>query len=292
MKILRYILPVIAVFALTSCGNDNEPNLIVDFSVSCSQEYSTGEPVKFVPAKNGGTLTSFGWDYEYIFEIKGVYDYFLLAEGCPDWLSVTTTASTIKISQTNRFGESARTAVIRFAVFKGDVSSSGFIKIVQESITEEELKEREEVYMLQALVDKTVISSIPADGNFISGNDAPYYKLTEDGSVYMQVVSLGNDSDAKIGDNLFFRFKRYPLIDLINGNLTNDDGYFGQASFVLGSTSLSTTQWGTAIPLPMLLGLPYSSEVNLIVASTAGLEEEKIYYQPYFYNIRYYKAYY
>lgn len=285
----KYFFILLLPLLFISCGGDeDEPTLMVDFSLSCNLEDWPGASTPFSPEKNGGTLTAIGWEYEYTFDIKGVYDYFLLAEGCPDWVSLSTTPTQIKIKVSDYFSDAPRKATIRFAVFKGDVSSSGFINITQEPITEEELKEREQVYIAQALVGKTVINSIPIDGNFISGEDAPFYNLSD--GVYMQVVNKTSDSSAKKGDRVYFRFSRYRLIDWINGNIANGGNITDTPSFILGSTNQSTSQWGTAIPLPMLLGLPYGSEVNLIVASYAGPETEKSYYQPYFYNIRYFKA--
>lgn len=61
-------------------------------------------------------------------------------------------------------------------------------------------------------------------------------------------------------------------------------------SFELGSDKPSTTQWGTAIQMPMLLGLPIDSEVNLVVASEAGFTAEISSVMPFLYNIRYYKS--
>lgn len=282
------------VVLIQSCGGyEDEPKLMVDFSVSCNLEDWSGASTPFIPEKNGGTLTAIGWEYGYTFDITGVYDYFMLVEGCPDWISLSTTPTQIKIKVSDHFSETPRKVTIRFAVFKGDVSSSGFINIMQEPVTEAELKEHEEVYMLEAIAGKTVLTTVPADGNFISGTDAPYYKLSDD--VYMQVVYKGTASTAKSSDRVYFRFIRYRLIDWINGNLTNGEGNMNSltgtaTSFVIGSTNQSSTQWGTAIPRPMLLGLPYGSVVNLIVRSPAGFEAEKSYYQPYFYNIRYFKS--
>ncbi len=61
-------------------------------------------------------------------------------------------------------------------------------------------------------------------------------------------------------------------------------------SFVVGSDQESTLRWGSAIQMPMLLGLPADSEVNLIVASEAGIASEMSLVIPYLYNIRYLRA--
>lgn len=41
------------------------------------------------------------------------------------------------------------------------------------------------------LADQCVIDKIPADSNFVVGPDAPYYKMDEEGDVYMQVINKG-----------------------------------------------------------------------------------------------------
>lgn len=294
MKLLKYILPLIAALALTACGGDeDEPKLIVDFSVSCNQHYSDGMPIEFTPSKNGGTLNAIGWECEYTLDINGVYDYFLLAEGTPNWIKVSTTDSQINLSIDKVLGdENARTGYVHFYVFKGEAKTEGVITVVQSAVTREELEEREQYFIASALAGKTVFNTLPSNNDFIVGTDAPFYKITD--NAYMQVVYLGNDGTPKKGDTVYFRFTRYRLIDYINGDLSNGEGNANglipsATSFVIGSDNTSSAQWGIAIPKPMELGLPYGTQVNMIVGSSAGLESEKAYYIPYFYDVRYYK---
>ncbi len=81
---------------------------------------------------------------------------------------------------------------------------------------------------------------------------------------------MGNHS-AEITINGYARW-----IDVgLAGNFPNGKGNLNSVtqdvtSFELGSDKPSTAQWGTAIQMPMLLGLPADSEVNLVVASEAG----------------------
>lgn len=112
----------------------------------------------------------------------------------------------------------------------------------------------------------------------------------------MQVVKMGAEPAATNGETIYFRFLRYNLLSYLeNGVLPNGQGNLNSVtqdvtSFVLGSDKPSTTQWGTAIQMPMLLGLPVDSEVNLVVASEAGFTSEISSVIPFLYNIRYFKA--
>ena len=62
------------------------------------------------------------------------------------------------------------------------------------------------------LADQCVIDEIPADSNFVVGIDAPYYKMDEEGDVYMQVIDRGDMADmAEENQLIYFRFMRYNL---------------------------------------------------------------------------------
>lgn len=294
MKISKYIFFLFPLF-LSACGGDeDEPKLIVDFSVSCSQDYADGMPIGFIPSKNGGTLNAIGWECDYTLDIEGVYDYFLLAADTPDWITASTTSSQINLSLYKVLGdENTRTGYVHFYVFKGEAKTEGTITVVQSPITVEELGEREQFYIVYALAGKTVVNTLPVNNDFEVGADAPFYKIAD--KAYMQVVNLGTDGFPRNGDTVYFRFTRYCLIDYINGELGKGEGNAdslipGATSFVIGSIHSFSTQWGTAIPKPMELGLPYGSQVNMIVGSSAGPVNEQAYYEPYFYSVRYFKA--
>lgn len=125
---------------------------------------------------------------------------------------------------------------------------------------------------------------------------APFYKLNPEGTVYMQVVKMGNASAATNGEKIYFRFLRYNLLSYLeNGVLPQGQGNANDPTesttfFEVGSDKPSTTQWGTAIQMPILLGLPIDSEVNLVVASEAGPTSEISGVIPFLYDIRYYKS--
>ena len=76
------------------------------------------------------------------------------------------------------------------------------------------------------LANKIVINEIPADSVFITLQDVPdndtlavpYYKLDNDGNVYMQVLEAGDlDDRFEKGDDVNLRFLRYDLKALVNG---------------------------------------------------------------------------
>lgn len=147
------------------------------------------------------------------------------------------------------------------------------------------------------LANQNVILQLPADGNFIEGKDAPFYRLDDDGNVYMQVIDSGDKEQMAQDDELvYFRFTRYSLYNYnpdtgeMSGGWGNaDDLSVGSASFRFGNYTLSSSsQWGSGIQLPLsYVGL--ESEVNLVIKSQYGLSSEISQVVPFYYNVRYFK---
>lgn len=138
---------------------------------------------------------------------------------------------------------------------------------------------------------QTVIDEIPADSIFEVGKNAPYYKLDEDGYVYMQVLSIGDGEKAQYNEVVFFRYSRINLLTLEEGSIpteSGNDNELGEAfSFNFQNTELnSTTQYGTGIQQPLYY-LPLNSRVNLVVKSKAGSMTDLTSVIPYLYDIRY-----
>lgn len=148
------------------------------------------------------------------------------------------------------------------------------------------------------LAGQKVINKIPADTNFITGKDAPFYRIEENGQVYMQVVKAGdrkNDS-AKQGETIYFRFTRSNLelwystgvLELSQSNemdLSQEATYFNYKDFTLPVSS----QWGYGIQLPLnYLGV--ECEVNLIIKSQYGFTSDMSYVVPYLYHVRYFHS--
>ena len=157
-----------------------------------------------------------------------------------------------------------------------------------------ELLDEENDAVEKFLETQKVIDEIPADTVFIVGEDAPYYKLDEDGYVYMQVLSLGDGNMAKYNEMVFFRYSRINLLTWAEGadqTPTGNDSELGLAySFNFQNSELnSTSQYGKGIQEPLYY-VPLNSRVNLIVKSKAGSMNDLTSVIPYLYNVRYFPS--
>lgn len=181
---------------------------------------------------------------------------------------------------------------------------------------------RDENYAVNAyLVNYPLITSVPADRHFISTEDikkstefqaeygnlddagqtaqavklTPFYRMDDDGYVYMQVINPGYGDMAEEDDQIWFRFTRYNLALEYKYGSTEPSGNETDiastpTSFRYKNTTLtSTTQWGTGIQVPLQY-LPLNCQVNLIVKSYLGPVEEVSSVYPYLYNIRYFPS--
>lgn len=162
-----------------------------------------------------------------------------------------------------------------------------------------ELLREEEKACNWYLSDKNVMIEMPEDAKDLitgaeMGEDAPFYKLDDEGYVYMQVVSASFDDMVEEGDLVYFRFVRQSINDLYKGVDVAPGGngdYLpnGSTSFVYRNTLLnSSTQWGTGIQMPLRY-VGYNSEVNLVLKSYYGFAEEQSYCIPYIINLKYFK---
>lgn len=162
-----------------------------------------------------------------------------------------------------------------------------------------ELLRDEEKAVNWFLSGKNVILNLPEDSaDFITcedmGDDAPFYKLDDDGYVYMQVVSANLDDMVDEGDLVYFRFARenisYMYQEIEQTAAGNSDYLaYGSTSFVYKNTTLSsTTTWGTGVQMPLQY-VGYNSEVNLVLRSYYGFAEEQSTCVPYLINLRYFK---
>lgn len=146
------------------------------------------------------------------------------------------------------------------------------------------------------LSDNNVILDLPADNAFVTGENAPFYRLDDDGNVFMQVLDAGEDKKVKDDTQVFFRFTRYNLDEyaatgvLGAGSGNSENVGLGTASFRFNNFTLSTSsQWGEGLQMPLrYLGL--NSHVRLVVKSQLGIQSEISQVIPYLYDIRYLPA--
>lgn len=142
-----------------------------------------------------------------------------------------------------------------------------------------------------------VVSEVPADSVFEYGEDAPFYRMDEDGFIYMQVLKPGDlKNKAKKDQQIYFRYLRTNIQEMYDGlNPTpsgnaNNVGAGNAASFRFDNTELPTTlAWGSGIQVPLrYLGL--DCEVNIVIRSYYGIQNEMGACQAYLYNVRYFPA--
>lgn len=149
------------------------------------------------------------------------------------------------------------------------------------------------------LCDQRVEDHFPEDGSFEFGHNAPYYKMDQEGNVYMQVIYPGNSARAEKDNRVYFRFTRYNLARYETGKemvgAGNSDDLLGQNNlgslyFVYDNYELQASiTYGSGIQVPMRY-LGSDAKVNLVVKSQYGWYNETTNVIPFLYNIRYYES--
>lgn len=157
-----------------------------------------------------------------------------------------------------------------------------------------ELLTDENMYVNNFLANQRVVNSIPADTVFECGEDAPYYRLDEDGMLYMQVLEPGTPGNrVKDDEQIYFRFTRYNLATYDNGEFGssegNDDVLNGNLSFRYNNYQITSSyNFGPGIQAPLEY-LPVDCVVNIVIKSQYGMPTEMSYVIPFLYNIRYFR---
>lgn len=154
-----------------------------------------------------------------------------------------------------------------------------------------ELLNKENQSVNNFLADHRVELSIPADTVFLTGPDAPYYRLDEDGQLYMQVLDAGTKGNrVKKDEQIYFRYTRYALENYVDGKLPTGSGnnltlvayWFRYENFQIKGSY----QWGEGIQVPLRY-LPVDCRVNIIIKSQKGFVDEQTNVLPFLYTVTY-----
>lgn len=283
IKLLGIMLAFLCSFAIVGCDDEPKQNL---FSIAVQ----LGGEGEVAIGQHDCEITVNGFDQYITVDLLGDFDSFRVGNSIPSWLMVTTGERRIKIAVPDIAGTPSRSGKIDFTVFKGKAQNAGSITITQNPITSEDLRNRENRAINKYISQFRVIDAVPDIKDIQTGSDAPYYKLDVDGKVYMQVLQKGNGSVPEYGDKIYFRFDRYNLIYFLENGYLGDP--FGNISDISSSATSfilndEDSQWGSAIQMPLLLGLPLGSEVNLVVASDLGFTNEIANITPFLYKVMY-----
>ncbi len=149
----------------------------------------------------------------------------------------------------------------------------------------------ENTYTNNFLADQRVELSIPADTVFEVGPDAPYYRLDEDGTLYMQVLNAGTKGNmVEDNEQIYFRYTRYALDNYKDGELPTGTGNnitLSPAWFRFNNFSINTSyQWGQGVQIPLHY-LPVDCEVNIVIKSQMGVIDEQSQVQPFLWRLTY-----
>lgn len=156
-----------------------------------------------------------------------------------------------------------------------------------------ELLTEENHYVNNFLADHKVILDIPADTVFITGPDAPYYRLDEDANLYMQVLDPGTKGNmVEDNEQIYFRYTMWSLAEYNHteeslGAGTGNNTALGACWFRFNNYSMEGSyQWGAGIQQPLVY-LPIDCKVKLIVKAQMGFVDLMNYVQPYLFELTY-----
>ncbi len=146
------------------------------------------------------------------------------------------------------------------------------------------------------LVDQRVVDAVPADTVFEVGEDAPYYCLDSENSIYMQVLEIGNGDRVEDGQKVYFRYMRVGLRDY--RGVIYDEEWSGNANNVTGEatyfkyddfTDEVSYKWGTGLQQPLKY-LPLNSHVRIVIKSQYGPTDYLSSVIPILWDVRYFKS--
>ena len=178
----------------------------------------------------------------------------------------------------------------KFSIFAFLIAPLACLYACDDSKSYAELLSEEDMYVNNYLADNTVVLDIPEDTVFVCGPDAPYYRLDEDGMLYMRVLNPGTPGNrVEYNEQIYFRYTRYPLA-LYDGELTGGEGNnltLNPCKFRYGNFQIeSSYSWGYGVQMPLSL-LPVDCEVMLVIKSQMGPSNEQANVLPYLYTLTY-----
>ena len=154
-----------------------------------------------------------------------------------------------------------------------------------------DLLAKQDQYVNNFLADQLVELDIPADTVFITGPNAPYYRLDSDGTMYMQVLEPGTKGNkVSYDEQIYFRYTRWSLAAYNNGklpsgagnNITLNPAWFRYNNFMIQSSY----NWGVGVQTPLAY-LPIDCKVNIVIKAQNGIADETSDVRPYLYQLTY-----
>ncbi len=154
------------------------------------------------------------------------------------------------------------------------------------------------------LAQHKVCNVIPPDSAFIEGPDAPFYRMDEDGYIYMQVIKSGEKPGKRdipvAGATVYFTYTRWNIDTMYSSNSLNiaaEDGNqdnfltsVGNTYFIYKNYSVkASATFGSGMQVPVSY-LGYNSEVNILLKSYYGFSTENTTCIPFLVNVSYFKA--
>lgn len=146
------------------------------------------------------------------------------------------------------------------------------------------------------LAEHRVAEEFPGADACEVGLDAPFYRVDDEGNVYMQVIRLGDGTYPEENDRVYFRYLSYDLNYYVvgsdenygTGNM-NNTGNTEATYFLFDNYTIEvSSQYGTGLQIPVKL-LGYGCKVNVVIKSQAGPSSTMSYVVPYLYEISYSK---
>lgn len=297
---MKYTLSILLFLSLFFVGcSDSKDEPTTETALSFKLLCDNAEDVAISDSGKDAFIATTG-NQTYIFTIQGDFAN-IVFDSSISWASASCSNKviTVKVTAPDNFEDDA-TGHIDYTIFNDSKSASGKISISYKYVAPPSPRDIEQMaidyFLSDKIVNKDCTHEYMKDNNFEIGESAPYYYNDPAPVVAFKVLKKGNSGKVSNGDKIYFRYTRWNLMDnYVNhampsgyGNandLSSDPSYF----YLEGSDEI-TLNWGVGIQVPMMFGLEYGSEVDVIVASPAAGQNEASLCIPYLYHITYLKG--